>query len=75
MKIAVLMSTCNGHRYLGQQLESLANQTVADNITVYIRDDGSTDNTFNIIEKWRQKVNIALTSALSAPASSARFWY
>lgn len=74
MKIAVLMSTCNGHRYLGQQLESLANQTVADNITVYIRDDGSTDNTFNIIEKWRQKVNIVLYKGRCNIGPAMSFW-
>lgn len=73
MKIAVLMSTYNGHKYLNQQLESLANQTVLDHMTVYVRDDGSTDNTFEIINKWKNVLNIVLLKGSNAgPAMS--FW-
>lgn len=73
MKIAVLMSTYNGHKYLNQQLKSLANQTIANNMTVYIRDDGSTDNTFEIIETWQKKMRIVLYKESNAgPAMS--FW-
>ena len=60
MKIAVLMSTYNGHSYLNEQLKSLAQQTVAEDVTVYIRDDGSTDDTFKIIEKWKTRMDIVL---------------
>lgn len=73
MKVAVLMSTYNGHIYLNQQLESLSNQTVADKMTVYIRDDGSTDDTFEIIEKWKSKLSIVMYKGKNAgPAMS--FW-
>lgn len=73
MKIAVLMSTYNGNTYLNQQLESLASQTVADEMTVYIRDDGSTDDTFEIIEKWKTKMDIFLYRESNVgPAMS--FW-
>lgn len=73
MNIAVLMSTYNGHNYLNQQLESLSNQTVADKMTVYIRDDGSTDDTFEIIEKWKSKLSIVMYKGKNAgPAMS--FW-
>lgn len=73
MKIAILMSTYNGHKYLSQQLKSLAEQTVADNITVYIRDDGSSDDTFDIIDKWKEKLRIVLYKMNNAgPAMS--FW-
>lgn len=60
MKIAVLLSTYNGHKYLNQQLESLAHQTVVDSLTVYIRDDGSTDDTFEIIARWKKTMKIVL---------------
>ena len=60
MNIAVLMSTYNGHSYLNEQLKSLAQQTVAEDVTVYIRDDGSTDDTFKIIEKWKTRMAIVL---------------
>ena len=73
MTIAVLMSTYNGKRYLSEQLESLANQTVADKMTVYIRDDRSTDETFNIIEQWSRKLSIVLCKGENkGPAAS--FW-
>lgn len=73
MKIAVLMSTYNGHNYLDEQMESLFNQTLKENMTVYIRDDGSTDDTIKIIEKWKRKINIILYKEKNVgPAKS--FW-
>lgn len=73
MKIAVLMSTYNGEKYLDEQLKSLAKQTVADKMTLYIRDDGSTDCTLDIIDQWRSKINIVLYKGInSGPAMS--FW-
>lgn len=60
MRIAVLMSTYNGGKYLEEQLVSLANQTVADEMSVYIRDDGSEDNTLDIINRWKGKLSIHL---------------
>ena len=73
MKIAVLMSTYNGHSYLSQQLESLANQTVAEEMTVYIRDDGSTDDTLEIIDQWKPEMSVVLYRESNVgPAKS--FW-
>ena len=73
MKIAVLLSTYNGHKYLDKQMESIANQTTRENLTLYIRDDGSEDNTFDIIDKWKNKINIVLYREQNAgPAMS--FW-
>lgn len=73
MKIAILMSTYNGEKFLDKQLESIAMQTVADSITLYIRDDESTDGTFKIIENWKNKIHIVLYKGKnSGPAMS--FW-
>lgn len=73
MKIAVLMSTYNGEDYLSEQLESLANQTVADSMTVYIRDDRSIDATFEIIDRWSRDLTIVLIKGENkGPALS--FW-
>lgn len=42
-------------------------------MTVYIRDDNSTDNTFDIIERWKQKMDIVLYKGNNVgPAMS--FW-
>ncbi|BCJ97360.1 glycosyltransferase [Anaerocolumna chitinilytica] len=73
MKIAVLMSTYNGEAFLNLQMQSLSEQTVVDSITVYIRDDRSTDNTINIIQKWEKKIKIILIQGINkGPAMS--FW-
>lgn len=73
MEIAVLMSTYNGDKYLEKQLQSIAAQTVINNLTLYIRDDGSRDDTFNIINAWKDRINIVLYKEKNAgPAKS--FW-
>lgn len=53
-RVAVLMSTYNGERFLREQLDSILNQKNVD-ITLRIRDDGSSDGTVAIIEEYRQK--------------------
>ena len=74
MEIAILMSTYNGEKYLNEQLKSLFNQDIDDHMTIYIRDDGSKDYTFEIIEKWKSKLNIVLYKMKNiGPAKS--FWY
>ena len=50
-KVAILLSTYNGQEYLAQQIESIQNQTYKD-WKLYIRDDGSTDNTVKIIKEY-----------------------
>jgi glycosyltransferase involved in cell wall biosynthesis len=50
--IAVLLSTYNGEKYLEEQLQSILNQTCIEKWCLYIRDDGSTDNTLNIIDRY-----------------------
>lgn len=52
MKIAVLMSTYNGQKYIRNQIESILNQNGVD-VDLYIRDDGSSDNTLNIIKEYK----------------------
>ena len=72
-KVAILMSTYNGEKYLSKQLESIANQTFKGEIAVYIRDDGSKDNTEKIIDKWQERVHISYRKGKNlGPALS--FW-
>ena len=47
-KVNILLSTYNGARFISEQLDSLYEQTYP-NIAVHIRDDGSTDNTLELI--------------------------
>lgn len=52
-KIKILLSTYNGERFIEEQMESLLNQ---DNvlIDILVRDDGSSDNTINILDKYQK---------------------
>ena len=56
-KVIVLLSTYNGQQYLKEQLDSILNQTFSGNITVLIRDDGSSDGTADIVSKYPQQDN------------------
>ena len=53
-KVNILLSTYNGEAFLEQQLDSLQAQTYK-NIEIYIRDDGSTDNTIEIIKRYEDR--------------------
>ena len=51
MKIAILMSTYNGEKYLREQLDSLVQQELKPT-KIIVRDDGSHDDTVNILEDY-----------------------
>lgn len=50
-KIAILLATYNGEKYIAEQINSLINQTIEDDIDLFISDDGSNDKTILIIKK------------------------
>lgn len=49
-KVAILMATYNGGKYLKQQLNSILKQTYQ-NFVLFISDDHSSDNTLDIINQ------------------------
>ena len=51
--ISILMTTYNGEQYLSQQVESVLSQSIGD-FVLYIQDDCSTDNTWNILQSFAQ---------------------
>ena len=51
MKVTILMSTYNGENFLAEQIESIQQQTYTD-WTLLIRDDGSKDDTINILADY-----------------------
>ena len=53
--VAVLMSTYNGEKYIKEQLDSIFNQKEV-YVTLYVRDDGSTDNTLEIIKAYHNDI-------------------
>lgn len=52
--VAILMCTYNSCRFIGEQLDSLCRQTYTD-FDVYIRDDGSKDDTVSVIRDYACK--------------------
>lgn len=52
-KIAILLATYNGGKYIWEQLESLFQQSCSD-FHLYVRDDGSTDETIKIVRQFRE---------------------
>lgn len=73
-KLSVIMSVYNGGKYLEESIESVLNQTFKD-FEFIIVNDGSTDNTKEILEKFSEKdkrikiienkENIGLTKSLN----------
>lgn len=53
-KVLVLLSTFNGEKYLEEQLNSLIDQRKVI-VQILVRDDGSTDGTLDILNKWKNK--------------------
>ena len=49
--VAVIMSTYNGEKYLREQLDSILGQ-VNVSVTLYVRDDGSVDETKQILSEY-----------------------
>lgn len=71
MKICILMSTYNGEKFLREQLDSLLAQTVP--VEIYVRDDGSTDSTQNILDEYLKNDSLKwYTGENLRPAKS--FW-
>ena len=59
-KVAVLLSSYNGEKYIEEQIQSILNQKNVE-VELYIRDDGSTDKTIFIIKKlMKENLNIHL---------------
>lgn len=52
--ISILMSTYNGERYLQEQINSIVNQKNV-NARLIVRDDGSTDNTIQLLRQFKEK--------------------
>lgn len=52
--VQVVMSTYNGEKYLEEQINSILNQKDV-NVSILVRDDGSSDKTLNILEKYKKK--------------------
>lgn len=75
-KIAILMATYNGEKYICQQIDSILSQICTD-WELYIHDDGSTDNTIAVIESYVEKYpdKIHLIDGKSTGGAKYNFFY
>ena len=51
--VTILLSTYNGRKYIRELLESLLKQQEV-NVNIFVRDDGSTDGTQNILNEYKE---------------------
>lgn len=54
MSIAVLMSTYNGEKHIEEQIESILSQKCSEQVELWVRDDGSSDRTKEILDRYAQ---------------------
>jgi len=72
--VAILLSTYNGERFLSEQLDSLLAQTHR-NTRIVVRDDGSSDGTRAMLERYRQAhTNIQITYGENLGSIASFFW-
>lgn len=69
--ITILLAVYNGEKYLKEQIDSLLNQTEK-NIKIVIRDDGSFDDSPNIIDHYCSKYPNKITRIFGSSTGSAR---
>lgn len=53
-KVSIFLSAYNGEKYIKEQINSLLRQKEID-VTIVVRDDGSTDSTTLILERYKEK--------------------
>lgn len=57
--VVILMSTYNGEKYIREQIDSILNQKNVQ-VKIIIRDDGSTDNTVEIIQNEYPEIELII---------------
>jgi rhamnosyltransferase len=74
-KVAVLLATCNGERFLNDQIESILSQEIVD-VHIYIKDDCSSDGTLSILSKLKKKFTTRIDYGInSSRVGAARNFY
>lgn len=71
--ISVCIPTYNGEKYLLEALKSVKNQTYK-NIEIIISDDSSSDNTLNIINKFKETIDFPIYIYSHSPIGIGANW-
>ena len=75
-KITILMSTYNGQKYLEKQLNSIYDQKGLEDfeVQIVVRDDGSQDDTVQILESWSDRISIIIYRKNNVGARESFYW-
>ena len=73
-KIAILLSSYNGEKYISGQIESIINQKSSCEISIIVRDDGSKDSTVSILENYCKLNKIELIKGDNYGPSKSFLW-
>lgn len=71
--VLVLLSTYNGEKYLAQLLESVLHQQDV-NVRIFARDDGSSDRTVEILEKYAINNDIEIVKGDNIGYADSFWW-
>jgi len=72
-KVSVLLSTYNGEKYLREQIDSVLAQEGVE-ITLFVRDDGSSDGTKEILKEYAEKGLLTYTAEKNVGFAKSFFW-
>ena len=72
MRVCIILSTYNGKKYVCQQLDSIFQSAEDMDIFLSVRDDGSKDDTIQILEEYGKKNNVEIKIDAGENAGSAR---
>lgn len=72
MRVCIILSTYNGKKYVCQQLDSIFQSAEDMDIFLYVRDDGSKDDTIQILEEYGKKNNVEIKIDAGENVGSAR---
>lgn len=69
----VLLSTYNGASYIDEQIQTILNQKYV-NVYLAIRDDGSTDNTIDVLNKYKSFENVEIHTGENIGYKKSFLW-
>ena len=72
-RVNVLLSSYNGADHIREQIESILNQNY-DNIKLFVRDDGSTDGTLDILKEYEAEGKLVLEQGKNVGFIKSFLW-